>query len=122
MILEHLDLLRNQLNSLILLQRYALHKKLHLVESKLTLKKFFMKKTDYACLKNYSIKTLLACEIGSMPYYLFKNGQLRKAKKSELKNVLRKIVPICLPIKSSQLKHDCSSHSSFHGKCKKSSK
>ena len=54
-----------------------------------------MKKTDYACLKNYSIKTLLACEIGSMPYYLFKNGQLRKAKKSELMYLEKSYLFVC---------------------------
>ena len=57
--------------------------------------KFFMKKIDYTRLRNNSIKTLLAYEIGSMPYYLLKNGHLRKAKKSELRNTLRKTVPIC---------------------------
>ena len=30
-----------------------------------------------------------------MPYYLFKDGHLQKAKKSELKNPLRKTVPVC---------------------------
>ena len=35
-----------------------------------------MKKIDYARLRNYSIKTLLTYEIGSMPYYLLK-GCLR---------------------------------------------
>ena len=54
-----------------------------------------MKKIDYARLRNYSITTLLAFEIGSMHYYLFKNGYLRKAKKSELKNTLRKSVLAC---------------------------
>ena len=57
-----------------------------------------MKKIDYAHLithRNYSIKTLLAYEIGSMPYYLFKNGHLRKAKKSELRNALRKTESVC---------------------------
>ena len=29
-----------------------------------------------------------------MPYYLFKNGHLRKVKKSKLRNALRKIVPL----------------------------
>ena len=53
-----------------------------------------MKKIDYTHLRNYSIKTLLACEIGSMPYYLFKNGHIRKAKKSELRNALRKTGPV----------------------------
>lgn len=54
-----------------------------------------MKKIDYARLRNYSITTLLAFEIGSMHYYLFKNGYLRKTKKSELKNTLRKSVLAC---------------------------
>lgn len=54
-----------------------------------------MKKIDYARLRNYSFTTLLAFEIGSMHYYLFKNGYLRKAKKSELKNTLRKSVLAC---------------------------
>ena len=54
-----------------------------------------MKKIDYARLRNYSIKTLLAYEIGSMPYYLFKNSHLRKAEESELRNAFRKTVPVC---------------------------
>ena len=54
-----------------------------------------MIKIDYAHLRNYSIKTLLTYEIGSMPYYLFKNGHLQKAKKSELRYALIKTVPVC---------------------------
>ena len=56
--------------------------------------KFFMKKIDHACLRNYSIKTLLAHEIESIPYYLLKNSHLQKAKKSELRNALKKAGPV----------------------------
>ena len=37
-----------------------------------------------------TIKTWLAYEIGSIPYYLFKNSHLLKAKKIDLRNALRK--------------------------------
>ena len=98
MILEHLEFLRNMLNSLTLFQRYVPHKKHHLVKKKLTLTKkqrSSWKEIDYACLRNYSVKTLLAYEIESILYYLLKNGHLRKAKKSKLRNALRKPVPVC---------------------------
>ena len=95
MILEHLDFLRNQLNSLPLYQRYPPHKKIVKKIDVAKETKFFMKKIDYVVLRYYSIKTLLAYEIGSMPYYLLKNGHLRKAKKNELRNTLKKIVPVC---------------------------
>ena len=96
MISEHLDFLRKQLNFLSLFQGYAPHKKS--ISSKINwhgqINKVLHEKIDYTCLRNYRIQTLLTCEIGSMPYYLFKNGHLRKVKKSELRNALRKIVPL----------------------------
>ena len=81
MTLEHLDFLRNQLNSLTLFQRFTPDKNHYLVEKKLTLPNK----------QSSSWKKLITLTLGSMPYCLFKNGHLQKAKKSEL----RKTGPVC---------------------------
>lgn len=72
MVLKHLDIWKKSAKLFGITPKTCTSKKHHLAKQT----KFFMKKIDYARLRNYSIKTLLAYEIGFMPYYLFKKGNL----------------------------------------------
>lgn len=77
MVLNYLDIWKKSAKLFGITPKTCTSKKHHLAKHHFAKQtKFFMKKIDYARLRNYSIKTLLAYEIGFMPYYLFKKGNL----------------------------------------------